>query len=356
MNVGGGTLNTAGLVMLPGSSLLALVPSTVTTGTLLASSATTIDATGSDMTLGDASAVNGFASAGTMHVGNSTVTLLDANDAVFDSLALVTLGDGLGDAGTLGAANGLSLNLGGNITGFGTVDTPNNAATPFINNGNITGISLAEPVTLTGYLKGVGTYDNCNITGTDAFEFSTAAYNRGSVSYNGTLEIEIGGTTPGSGYDQLNHILGAGIAELGGTLDVLLIGGYVPSLGDTFDILTATGGVNGTFASTLFPDLGALLAMDLFYDTNTVTLAVVPALPGDFDIDGDVDGNDFLLWQRGGSPDPLSQSDLADWEANYGFVAPLSATSAAVPEPATGIIAMLIGMMALHFRRDLIVP
>ena len=112
--------------------------------------------------------------------------------------------------------------------------------------------------------------------------FSTAAVNRGSVSYNGTLEIEIGGTTPGSGYDQLNHILGAGNAELGGRLDVLLIGGFVPSLGDTFDILTATGGVNGTFASTIFPDLGALLAMDLFYDTNTVTLADrSPSLTGD---------------------------------------------------------------------------
>jgi|GEM_PF-1645102 len=40
--------------------------------------------------------------------------------------------------------------------------------------------------------------------------------------------------------------------------------------------------------------------------------------PGDFDVDGDVDGHDFLKWQRGESPDPLSASDLADWEANYG--------------------------------------
>jgi len=38
----------------------------------------------------------------------------------------------------------------------------------------------------------------------------------------------------------------------------------------------------------------------------------------DFDQDGQVDGNDFLLWQRGGTPDPFNPADLATWEANYG--------------------------------------
>ncbi len=79
-----------------------------------------------------------------------------------------------------------------------------------------------------------------------------------------------------------------------------------------------------------------------------------PSIDGDFDIDGDVNGLDFLLWQQGGSPDPLSQSDLADWEVNYGAVAPLTATSTLVPEPSTWI-AMLIGIMTLHFRRDMVV-
>ena len=41
-------------------------------------------------------------------------------------------------------------------------------------------------------------------------------------------------------------------------------------------------------------------------------------LPGDFDRDGDVDGNDFLIWQLGGSPVPLSASDLTDWATNFG--------------------------------------
>jgi hypothetical protein len=38
-----------------------------------------------------------------------------------------------------------------------------------------------------------------------------------------------------------------------------------------------------------------------------------------FDADGDVDGRDFLIWQRGGSPAAAGgSSDLADWQSNYG--------------------------------------
>jgi len=67
------------------------------------------------------------------------------------------------------------------------------------------------------------------------------------------------------------------------------------------------------------------------------------SVEGDFNVDGDMDGSDFLKWQRGGSPNPLSASDLADWEANYGMDASLLAISAAtVPEPSS----LLLGAMA----------
>jgi hypothetical protein len=39
---------------------------------------------------------------------------------------------------------------------------------------------------------------------------------------------------------------------------------------------------------------------------------------GNFDGDGDVDGRDFLIWQRGGSPTAGSAADLAAWQSNYG--------------------------------------
>jgi hypothetical protein len=74
--------------------------------------------------------------------------------------------------------------------------------------------------------------------------------------------------------------------------------------------------------------------------------------PGDFDSDGDVDGFDFLEWQRGESPNPLTATDLTIWEANYGMVAPLSATSAAVPEPTTCTLALAALCLVMSRRRS----
>jgi DNA-binding beta-propeller fold protein YncE len=65
-------------------------------------------------------------------------------------------------------------------------------------------------------------------------------------------------------------------------------------------------------------------------------------LPGDFDSDGDVDGRDFLFWQRGDSPAPLSAADLTNWRTNYGQQTFSSAV--AVPEPAA--IAILMSAFA----------
>ncbi|MDZ4659007.1 MAG: choice-of-anchor Q domain-containing protein [Bythopirellula sp.] len=38
----------------------------------------------------------------------------------------------------------------------------------------------------------------------------------------------------------------------------------------------------------------------------------------DYDTDGDIDGRDFLAWQRGESPDAFSGDDLALWQGEYG--------------------------------------
>jgi len=71
-------------------------------------------------------------------------------------------------------------------------------------------------------------------------------------------------------------------------------------------------------------------------------------IDGDFNGDRIVDGSDFLKWQRGESPNPYSASDLAAWETNYGTVAPLAATSAAVPEPSSFVL-LLFPVATLFF-------
>ena len=81
----------------------------------------------------------------------------------------------------------------------------------------------------------------------------------------------------------------------------------------------------------------------------TLTIDEIPS--GDFDGDGDVDGRDFLQWQRGGSPNPLSAGDLANWQAEYS-AGLLTAASDAVPEPAAaGILTSLCFLTAVFFQR-----
>jgi hypothetical protein len=72
----------------------------------------------------------------------------------------------------------------------------------------------------------------------------------------GTLDIGIGGTTPGTGYDQLNI---TGSATLAGTLNVSLINGWAPSSGDVYQILTYAS-ETGDFSTKNFPTLGGGLA------------------------------------------------------------------------------------------------
>ena len=73
----------------------------------------------------------------------------------------------------------------------------------------------------------------------------------------------------------------------------------------------------------------------------------LPTTPGDFNSDGAVDGIDFLIWQQGGSPDPLSQSDLTDWETNYG----MSASVGSVPEPSSVALLTASAFTIALFRR-----
>ena len=68
---------------------------------------------------------------------------------------------------------------------------------------------------------------------------------------------------------------------------------------------------------------------------------------GNFDGNGVVDGNDFLVWQRGDSPNGLVAEDLAEWEANFGTG---GGGITAVPEP-TGLAVVILGASGLARRR-----
>lgn len=85
---------------------------------------------------------------------------------------------------------------------------------------------------------------------------------------------------------------------------------------------------------------------------NIEVNAISATTPGDFDEDGDVDGYDFISWQRGDSPngDPgvsVSAADLAEWQAAYNG-GNLSAIGS-VPEPGS-LVLLLTAVSALGWR------
>ncbi len=90
-----------------------------------------------------------------------------------------------------------------------------------------------------------------------------------------------------------------GAASLNGDIVVTLFGGFAPTLGAQFQIVTA-GSITGTptFDFSAAP-LGGGLAWRPIQLSTSLSLEVVPTTtPGDFDFDGRVDGDDLLLWQR----------------------------------------------------------
>ncbi len=86
----------------------------------------------------------------------------------------------------------------------------------------------------------------------------------------GTLAIELRGTVPGTGHDQLAL---TGSAILAGELAVTL-NGHVPATGNVYTVLTAAA-VSGTFAATNLPALGGGLAWQVNYEAGQVELEVI---------------------------------------------------------------------------------
>lgn len=82
-----------------------------------------------------------------------------------------------------------------------------------------------------------------------------------------------------------------------------------------------------------------------WYDGVGYALVTSTGLPGDFDGDFDVDGQDFLLWQA-----DRGVGNLSDWQSNFGkSVLPVNSPATAVPEPAGLTVILFAGLLACHF-------
>ena len=154
-------------------------------------------------------------------------------------------------------------------------------------------------------------------------------------SAGGTLAIEIAGA--GAGQNDVLDVTGSTILD--GLLEISLLS-FVPSPNDSFTILSSAAGITNN-GLALTGDMASFFSLSLANgNTDLVLTFQASSLPGDFDTDGDVDGRDFLIWQRGGSPNQGSPADLSDWQSHYG-TSNLTSTVSAVPEPASGTLLIL---------------
>lgn len=204
-----------------------------------------IRATG-NLVVGSTSDSDGFRTDGRLEVGANSVTLLDSNQASLGELT--RLGDGI-SPGTLISDHGLAINFTGNLEGYGTIQTAPDGT--FINNGNVIGTSSDQPITINSRVKGVGTFDNVVMNGEFRPGFSPALWKSGTVAYTdlNRFVIELGGRLAGAEFDRVEHYL----AKLGGTLDVQLIDGFKPALGDLFEVITSQQPFEGDFSEVLLP-------------------------------------------------------------------------------------------------------
>jgi len=91
----------------------------------------------------------------------------------------------------------------------------------------------------------------------------------------GTVQVELGGLVAVESYDRVTV---DGSASLGGKLDLKLLPGFLPQLGQAFTVLTATGPVTGGFAEVSQPPgMPPGLALSAGRVGNSIIVTVVPA-------------------------------------------------------------------------------
>jgi T5SS/PEP-CTERM-associated repeat protein len=222
---------------------------------------------------------------------------------VRDAISKWAVSGPLSVGGLMGAAGGtgeLNVNDGGGVT-VGTELKVWSGGSIHLDGGRMTVGTGEMPVSANtiavyagGTLSGTGTVggDVAVLGGTVSPGTSLGTLpleDNYSQDASSTLSIELGGSGAGQ-YDRLSV---AGTASLGGTLALSLAGGYEPSAGDSFVILTCASRV-GRFATVIGANVGSK-RLAVVYNSNNVTVTLVTA--ADFDGDGDVDLTDFLVFQ-----------------------------------------------------------
>jgi T5SS/PEP-CTERM-associated repeat protein len=321
--------------------------------------ALTIDGSGSALNLGAGTLIvgDGNDSTGTLsctngaqistaeghigwHAGSNGFATIDGAGTQWSDMADIRIGEG--GPGTLVISNGAMVSVGSSINQSLSVDAHGTLKGNGKVNGSVSNTGIVAP----GVSLGPLTITNGNYTQTNG----------------GTLQIEIGGTTAGSQYDQL---LISGTATLNGTLAVSLTGNFLPGAGDSFNILDWSTLVGG-FASLQLPALvgGVTWNTSQLYSTGTLS---VDGVLGDYNHSGGVNSADYVLWRDtlgqsgaglaadGNGNGTIDSGDFDVWRAHFGQSAGGAGVgmNTVVPEPTMALM-IIVGALGMYSRRYMV--
>lgn len=233
-----------------------------------------------------------------------------------------------------------------------------------VNNGDIRTV-LGSRTVFFGDASGAGTFTG---GGTTEFEGDLKPGNSpANVTFGGNVvigptagtNIELGGAAKGTQYDALTI---AGSVSLSGDLNVTLINNFHPVAGQSFNILTAAGGIDGSFDTNNLPALAGGLYFNLAYTLTAINLSVAGIL-GDYNKSGALDAADYVLWRKtisqsgpalaadGNNNGVIDPADFTIWRTNYGAQAAASGTglTSTIPEP-TSIILVALSLCLVAMR------
>jgi hypothetical protein len=162
-----------------------------------------------------------------------------------------------------------------------------------------------------------------------------------AAAHSSVLAFDLAGVNPGVNHSQL--VVTGALALDGGALEVNLRSGFAPATGSAFELITATGGIAGTFANLDFPSLAPGQFWNVAYTPTSVWLAVVAP---DFTLDGAINGDDLAIWNGAFGTSALGDADgdtdtdgndFLAWQRNVDSTSARVAQMAA-PEPAALIL------------------
>lgn len=200
--------------------------------------------------------------------------VVSSNSKIINSASDFSIREGkLSNSGTI--ENNTKIFIGGNanLENNGTLNCNYGA---LINNyGTVSGINIVH----NGSFSNERVLSPGNSTDVTGFYKLDSFYTSYTQTATGTLNIDLGGTVAGDTYDQVVVNRDATIA---GTLNVTLVDGFVPAIGNVFTILTKGRNLSGTFATVNLPVLTGNKKWDAveYSSTDGIRISVIQSTLG----------------------------------------------------------------------------